>query len=113
MYQLLVDYLSKADIMKEKKKVSENVVNYLTQEGNGLPEVVYMEPLCEELGITINELLSGEHLRISELLYKLDMSRLEIMKQIEYGQLKFHIFRLYGMEIESMEIADNMRCRFN
>lgn len=113
MYQLLVDYLSKADIMKEKKKVSENVVNYLTQEGNGLLEVVYMEPLCEELGITINELLSGEHLRISELLYKLDMSRLEIMKQIEYEQLKFRIFRIYGMEIESMEIADNMRCRFN
>lgn len=26
--------------------------------GNGLPEVVYMEPLCQILGITVNELLA-------------------------------------------------------
>ena len=28
--------------------------------GNGLPEVVFMEPLCQILGITVNELLAGE-----------------------------------------------------
>ncbi len=36
--------------------------------GNGLPEVSLMIPLCEELGITVNELLSGE--RIAEADYK-------------------------------------------
>jgi len=75
--------------------------------GSGLPEVVYMEPLCDILGITINELLAGEHLHIAQLLYKLDMSRLELMKQLEFEQLKFRIYRLYGFEIESMEISDN------
>ena len=75
--------------------------------GSGLPEVVYMEPLCDILGITVNELLAGEHLHIAQLLYKLDMSRLELMKQLEFEQLKFRIYRLYGFEIESMEISDN------
>ena len=28
--------------------------------GNGLPEVSLMLPLCEALGITVNDLLSGE-----------------------------------------------------
>ena len=28
--------------------------------GNGLPEVIYMEPLCQILGITVNELLAGK-----------------------------------------------------
>ena len=32
--------------------------------GNGLPEVIYMEPLCRLLGITVNELLAGEAIPI-------------------------------------------------
>ncbi len=104
-----------ATLRKEKKLTQKEIAERLGisektiskwECGNGLPEVVYMEPLCDILGITINELLAGEHLRITELLYKLDMSRLEMMKQLEYEQLKFRIFRLYGMEIDGMEIAD-------
>ena len=34
--------------------------------GNGLPEVSLMLPLCEKLGITVNELLSGKSLTSSE-----------------------------------------------
>ena len=36
--------------------------------GNGLPEVIYMEPLCQILGITVNELLAEETIPILELL---------------------------------------------
>ncbi len=36
--------------------------------GKGFPEVSLLLPLCEELGITVNELLTGE--RISEAQYK-------------------------------------------
>lgn len=36
--------------------------------GNGLPEVIYMEPLCQILGITVNELLAGETIPIIELM---------------------------------------------
>ena len=35
--------------------------------GNGLPEVIYMEPLCQILGITVNELLAGKTIPILEL----------------------------------------------
>ncbi len=34
--------------------------------GGGLPEVSLMLPLCKELGITVNELLSGKRLSASE-----------------------------------------------
>ena len=66
-----------------------------------------MEPLCEILGITVNELLAGEHLNLSELLCKLDMSRLELVKELEFAQLKFRILKLYGFEITGMEVSDN------
>ncbi len=91
--------------VSEKLGISEKTISKW-ECGNGLPEVVYMELLCDILGITVNELLVGEYLHVSELLYKLDMSRLELMKQLEFEALKFRIYRLYGFEIESMEISN-------
>ena len=32
------------------------------ENGRGMPDLSLMKPLCEELGITINELISGEKL---------------------------------------------------
>lgn len=96
--------LTQKDI-SEKLGISEKTISKW-ECGNGLPEVAYMEPLCNILGITINELLVGEYLHIPELLYKLDMSRLELMKQLEMEELKFRLYRLYGLEIESMEMPD-------
>ena len=49
---------------KSDRKNIKISVNYLTQEGNGFPEVSLLLPLCIELEITVNELLSGE--RVSE-----------------------------------------------
>ena len=56
--------------------------------GNGLPEVVFMEPLCRILGITINELLAGESIPIFEMMRSIDRSRLELVKQLEFEQLR-------------------------
>lgn len=75
--------------------------------GNGLPEVIYMEPLCQILGITVNELLAGERIPIPELLGKIDMSRLELVKQLEFEQLRMRIYKLYDIEIETMETSEN------
>ena len=36
---------------------------YLRETGNGFPEVSLLLPLCNELEITVNELLSGERLQ--------------------------------------------------
>lgn len=75
--------------------------------GNGLPEVIYMEPLCQILGITVNELLAGETIPILELLSKIDMLRLELVKQLEFEQLRMRIYKLYDIEIEAMETSEN------
>lgn len=75
--------------------------------GNGLPEVVYMEPLCGILGITVNELLAGEKIPVLELMNLVDKSRLELVRQLEFEQLKMRIYKLYDIEIETMETAEN------
>lgn len=56
--------------------------------GNGLPEVIYMEPLCQILGITVNELLAGENIPILELMSLIDKSRLELVKQLELNNFE-------------------------
>ena len=75
--------------------------------GNGLPEVAYMEPLCQILGITVNELLAGETIPILEFMNLIDMSRLELVKQLEFEQLRMRIYKLYDIEIETMETSEN------
>ncbi len=45
----------------ERLSISEKTVSKW-ETGNGLPEVGLMLPLCELLGISVNELLSGERL---------------------------------------------------
>lgn len=75
--------------------------------GNGLPEVIYMEPLCRLLGITVNELLAGEAIPILELMQSIDVSRLELIKQLEFEQLRMRLYKLYDIEIETMEPAEN------
>ncbi|MGN0603891.1 MAG: DUF2087 domain-containing protein [Oscillospiraceae bacterium] len=75
--------------------------------GNGLPEVVYMEPLCRILGITVNELLAGEAIPLLELMNLIDKSRLELVRQLEFEQLRMRIYKLYDIEIDSMETSEN------
>ncbi|MGN1422081.1 MAG: phosphotransferase [Oscillospiraceae bacterium] len=75
--------------------------------GNGLPEVVYMEPLCRILGITVNELLAGRTIPVMELLSLIDASRLELVRQLELEQLRMRIYKLYDIEIEAMETSAN------
>ena len=75
--------------------------------GKGLPEVVYMEPLCQLLGITVNELLAGESIPILELMRSMDVSRLELIEQLEFEQLRMRLYKLYDIEIETMEPTEN------
>ncbi|MGN1118945.1 MAG: helix-turn-helix domain-containing protein, partial [Oscillospiraceae bacterium] len=59
--------------------------------GKGLPDVVYMEPLCSLLGISVNELLAGERIPIIDLLRRMDETRLELVTQLEFEQLKLRV----------------------
>lgn len=90
----------------ERLGVSEKAVSKW-ECGNGLPEVVFMEPLCTILHITVNELLTGEPIPLLELIHSMDILRLELVRQLEFEQLKMRLYKLYDIEIESMEPLEN------
>ena len=64
-----------AKLRKEKKLTQEQLAEKLGvtsksisrwENGNTMPDVSLFEPLCKELNITINELLSGEKIKKEE-----------------------------------------------
>ncbi len=64
----------------EKLSISEkNVSKWET--GNGLPEVSLMIPLCELLGISVNELLSGEKLDEKQYYNKAEENIMDLLKE--------------------------------
>ncbi len=60
--------------------------------GNGLPEVSLMLPLCDLLGISVNELLLGERLPLFDMMDKMGNTMDKLVKQVEYAQLKYRIY---------------------
>lgn len=52
--------------------------------GKGLPEVQFMIPLCDLLGINVNELLSGEKLSAEEYQKKAEENMMTLVKENEY-----------------------------
>lgn len=62
--------------------------------GNGLPEVSLMMPLCEALGISVNELLSGEELN-NTYIEKAEENFIELIKEKENTKLSNQRFVLW------------------
>lgn len=82
------------ELRKEKKLTQQELANKLNvtdraiskwETGRGLPDLSLIKPLCEELNISINELLSGERLNKKEYNEKLEEN---IEKTIEYSNKK-------------------------
>ncbi len=70
-----------AKIRKEKKMTQQELADKLNvtdraignwENGRRMPDVVFYKPLCEVLNISLNELLSGERIKESELKEKTD-----------------------------------------
>ncbi len=57
--------------------------------GGGLPEVSLMLPLCNELGITVNELLSGKRLQTGEYQKNAEENMVRLMKEKSAFRLKY------------------------
>ena len=82
-----------AQMRKEKKYTQRQLADLLGisdktiskwECGNGLPEVSLMLPLCEALGITVNELLSGERLGEKAYREKAEENIVRLMRE-KYG----------------------------
>jgi transcriptional regulator with XRE-family HTH domain/DNA-directed RNA polymerase subunit RPC12/RpoP len=81
-----------AEMRKEKKLTQRELADLLFisdktvskwETGKGLPEVALMLPLCNALGITVNELLSAERLADSEYQKRAEENIMNLMKEKE------------------------------
>lgn len=59
--------------------------------GNGLPDISLMMPLCETLGISVNELLSGEKLTESEYKQQAEEHLIDLVKEKEENKTKLFL----------------------
>lgn len=74
----------------EKLNISDKTVSKW-ETGNGLPEVSLMLPLCNILGISVNELLSGEKLGEKQYRQKAEENIMTLMKEKEEAKRKIVI----------------------
>ena len=64
--------------------------------GNGFPEISLLLPLCEHLGITVNELLSAKRLSDSEYKQKAEENMVSMMKEKDANQKIFRLTNIVG-----------------
>ena len=57
--------------------------------GNGLPEISLLLPLCSELEISVNELLSGKRLNDEEYRRKAEENMMSLIQEREENKKKF------------------------
>lgn len=65
--------------------------------GNGFPEVSLLLPLCDELEITVNELLTGERLQEVDYKKKAEENMVNFVKEKEENRIKMHLITLVGI----------------
>ena len=65
--------------------------------GKGFPEVALLLPLCNELGITVNELLAGERLTGEEYMKKAEENMVEYIREKEDNKTKLKLIAIIGV----------------
>lgn len=83
-------------ILSEKLGISDKTISKW-ERGNGFPEVSLLIPLCSELDITVNELLSGE--RVSEEQYrkKAEENMVNLVKEAQENKKKIILSIMVGI----------------
>ncbi len=65
--------------------------------GSGLPEISLLMPLCEELAISVNELLSGQRLTETEFGQKAEENIMDLLREREENRKQFWLAFLVGL----------------
>lgn len=73
--------------LAERLAVSDKAVSKW-ETGRGFPDVLLMPPLCAALGITVNDLLSGEYVSERDYQKKAEENMMELMKQNAENKLR-------------------------
>lgn len=73
--------------LSEKLKISDKTISKW-ERGNGFPEVSLLLPLCNELEITVNELLSGERVSEEDYHKKAEENMVNLVKEAQENKKK-------------------------
>lgn len=65
--------------------------------GKGFPEISLLQPLCEELGISVNELLSGERLDNEKYMKKAEQNMIHLVEEKKENGTKLILILLMGI----------------
>ncbi len=65
--------------------------------GNGFPEVSLLLPLCQELGVSVNELLSGRRLQAQDYRKEAEEHMIDFMREREENLRRFWLATLTGI----------------
>lgn len=94
----------------EKLLVSDKAVSKW-ECGNGLPNVSLMMPLCDILGISLNELLSGEYVSEEGYRKRAEENIIKIIEEREKSQQKSILTILENYDIYS-KVKEQDKCNF-
>ena len=73
--------------LSEKLEISDKTISKW-ERGNGFPEVSLLLPLCNELEITVNELLSGERVSEEDYLKKAEENMVNLVRETQESKKK-------------------------
>lgn len=81
--------------LSEKLAISDKTISKW-ERGNGFPEVSLLLPLCNELEITVNELLSGERVSEEEYLKKAEENMVNLVQETQENKKRILLSTMYG-----------------
>ena len=76
--------------LSEKLGISDKTISKW-ERGNGFPEVSLLLPLCDELEITVNELLSGERVSEEDYRKKAEVNMVNLVRKLFCLQWSRHL----------------------
>ena len=80
--------MTQSDLAEKLGVTDKSIGNW--ENGRNMPDLSLFKPLCDELGITINELLSGEKIKKEEYQEKFEEN---IINTIDYSTKKINLIR--------------------
>ena len=83
--------------LSEKLEISDKTISKW-ERGNGFPEVSLLLPLCNELEITVNELLSGERVSEEDYLKKAEENMVNLVRETQESKKKIVLSAMLEME---------------
>ena len=82
--------------LADKLSISDKTISKW-ERGNGFPEVSLLLPLCNELEITVNELLSGERLQAMDYKKKAEKNMVNLVKEAQESKKKIIMSAMVGV----------------